>query len=156
MLPVDPEWRCDRSGDCCREPPFVLMTEAEADGLARFANAHWTMAQLGRLGFSRDAPGFVRLHAKPCPFLEGRATCTVYDIRPYNCRRFGCFRPDVATEPFSLAEAKPYEQFATIGCANLRNRLARSRVARRMYALMQRKAQRWALQHGWSANDAGA
>lgn len=27
-----------------------------------------------------------------CPFLLGRGTCAVYDVRPGVCRAYGCFR----------------------------------------------------------------
>jgi Fe-S-cluster containining protein len=94
--------------------------------------------------FSRDSgTGMVALSAKPCPFLEGRSTCAIYDIRPYNCRRFGCFRPNPAVEPFE-------EGSGPLGCLNFAERFAVSRVVRRAAASIQRKAQVWARAHGWS------
>ena len=92
---------------------------------------------------------FVYLDGKPCPLLrmDGTvATCTVHDIRPYNCRRFGCFRPDPATAPY---QAEPLDLHnLRLGCANLSDRLP-NRAVRRAYAQLQRKAQRWAVTHGW-------
>lgn len=88
---------------------------------------------------------FVQLQARPCPLLatdaEGKAVCTVYDVRPYSCRRFGCYRPDPATEP--------YEEGPDGECRNLVDRVYQSRAVRRAYALVQRRAQRWALRMGW-------
>jgi Fe-S-cluster containining protein len=101
-----------------------------------------------------DAFGtFVALRANPCPLLtqdgQGLATCTVHDIRPYNCRRFGCYRPDPEKEPYEPESFDLHR--ARLGCANLSDRIAQSRPVRRDYARRQRKAQRWALQHGWTA-----
>lgn len=86
----------------------------------------------------------VALKAAPCPFLSGTA-CTIYDIRPYNCRRFGCFRPSPKTEPLDWSGA--------MGCRNLEDRFAVSRIVRRAAALIQRKAMVWARAHGWSDHD---
>jgi Fe-S-cluster containining protein len=97
--------------------------------------------------FVAASDGFVALRARPCPLLEtdaaGHAVCTVYDVRPYSCRRFGCYRPDPAREP--------YEEGPDGECRNLVDRVMQSRDVRRAYALQQRKAQRWALRHGWTS-----
>lgn len=83
----------------------------------------------------------VALKAKPCPFFLFKE-CTVYESRPYNCRRFACMRPDPKTEPFQLNEADE--------CVNFWERMAVSREVRRLAVLIQRKAQRWARAHGWT------
>ena len=97
--------------------------------------------------FRVQPDGFVALAARPCPLLAtddaGRAVCTVYDVRPYSCRRFGCYRPDPAQEP--------YEEGPDGECRNLVDRVMQSRDVRRAYALQQRKAQRWALRHWWTS-----
>lgn len=93
---------------------------------------------------------FVYLKGHPCPLLQmdgTRASCTVHAVRPYNCRRFGCFRPDPHTEPY---EPEPLDLArGRLGCANLSDRLAESRSVRRAYARMQRRATHWAVTHGW-------
>ena len=102
--------------------------------------------------FQSPEEGFVELVARPCPFHEfinGKSTCTVHDVRPYQCRRFACLRPDPKTEPFQMAPISPFLRYGMVGCANLRDRLVKSRVARRMYEKIQRKAQRWGRAHGW-------
>ena len=97
---------------------------------------------------------FVFLRGHPCPLLStdgALAVCTVWPVRPYNCRRFGCFRPDPPSEPF---EPEPLDlERGRLGCGNLSDRLT-NRQVRRAYALMQRRAQRWALAHGWTNDDA--
>lgn len=148
--PVDPEWTCQMSGDCCRAVETVTMTPPEANLLVAWAEKHWTMRELGRLRFTPMRQGFVSMSAGPCPFLSGLNICTVHPIRPFHCRRFGCLRPDVKAEPLQMAPLSPFVMFGTIGCSNLRERLVQSRVARRIYGLLERKAQRWARDHGWT------
>ncbi len=133
--PVDADWKCQRSGDCCTQPAEVIMTSAERFHLLpRIPEGivtHW-----------RDVePGFVALEAHPCPFFIFNG-CIVYSDRPYNCRRFGCMRPDPKTERFELNDDGD--------CINLLERVKTSRIAQRLYGRMQRVAQRWARAHGWT------
>jgi Fe-S-cluster containining protein len=83
----------------------------------------------------------VAVKAGPCPFFVFH-TCLVYASRPYNCRRFGCMRPDPKTEPYEADD--PH-----FGCKNFTDRFLLSRQVRRLATLMQRRAQRWARAHGW-------
>ena len=82
-----------------------------------------------------DHPGFLYLNARPCPFLRGRSMCDIYEIRPYNCRRYLCGRTDPLSDPFDSAPVPAA--------------IVKSRPMRRLYLINQRKAQRWALTHGW-------
>lgn len=91
-----------------------------------------------KMQFRPAGGNFVALKAAPCP-LYAFDTCLVYDVRPFNCRRFGCMRPDVISEPFEADGS------------NMMVRVKTSRIARRLAATMQRKAQRWARSHGWKA-----
>jgi len=85
---------------------------------------------------------FTRLSAHPCPLLDG-TRCTVYAVRPFNCRRWGCFRADSTTEA--------YEPEANmLGCANLRERLLQSSQVRREYRRLHRQAEAWGRAHGWA------
>ena len=146
--PVVLPWHCQRSGDCCASVSQIVMTHEEAD----VVSAHTAIPLTFYIHPDRR---FVYLAGKPCPLLDyernaagerGAAVCTVHAVRPYNCRRFGCFRPDVRTEPY---EPEPLDlPRLRLGCANLSDRLANRKV-RKAYALMQRKAARWALTHGW-------
>ena len=139
LRPIAADWTCQRDGACCRQPAAVVMTPAERDLL---------LARRPDLAtrFTDRPDGGVALQARPCPLLatdaHGRAVCTVYDVRPYNCRRFGCYRPDPATEP--------YEEGPDGECLNLVERVLQSRAVRRDYAQHQRRAQRWADRHGWT------
>ena len=143
--PISLPWQCKRSGSCCRSVSQIVMTPQEAI-LIRDARP-----DLSLKWYQHADRRFVYLKGKPCPCLgsddQGLAVCTVWAVRPFNCRRFGCYRPDTEAEPY---EPEPLDvEHGRLGCANLSDRLAQSRAVRRDYALKQRKAQRWARAHGW-------
>lgn len=143
MRAIEKDWACKRSGDCCASVSQIVMTPQEAQVL--HAARPWL-----KFYYHTDQR-FVFMKGKPCPLLafdaKGLAVCTEYERRPYNCWRFGCFRPDPKTEPY---EPEPVDvEHMRLGCANLSDRLP-VRSVRREYAKLQRKAQRWALKHGWS------
>lgn len=129
--PVNAEWKCQRSGDCCTLPLEVVMTVQERQRLMAVIPqgivTHWR---------ETDDPKFVALKAAPCPLFVFHG-CLVYENRPYNCRRFGCMRPDTKAEPFELSGA------------NMMDRVKTSRAARRLATHMQKKAQPWAVKMGW-------
>ena len=128
------------SGDCCRAVATVLMTPEERTAIEQVIGFGWAKT----LHWSPDETGrFVRLKAHPCPFLQADNKCGVYEVRPYNCRRWGCFRACAAKEPL-----EPDHSF--LGAANTRDRWDQSRGVRRQLIQMQRKAQRWAWAHGWT------
>lgn len=146
LRPIDLGGSCQRSGDCCRQGPVTmtgdergLLLERRPDLASRFV---------------AESPDFVALQpvegSRQCPLLafdaHGLATCTVYDIRPTNCRRFWCGRPDPAQEPFETDD----RWCAVMGCKNLTDRVLQSRPFRREMAQRQRKVMRdWGLKHGW-------
>lgn len=129
------QWRCHRSSDCCRNVGTVTMTPAERAELERASDRPMT--------FRDRADGFVDLVGAPaCPLLGDDGGCTVYAVRPYNCRRWGCFRP-TTDEPFALA-VMPTADLGTVPV-----RLFTSRPVARQWRRMQDAAQPWALAHGW-------
>lgn len=130
VRPVDPEWHCQRSGDCCTKITEVVMTKQEASSITFHAPPQIV------LHFRPVDDKFVALKAEPCP-LYAFKTCLVYAHRPFNCRRFACMRPDVKAEPFEMSGA------------NMMDRVHTSKVARKMAQTIQRRAQRWARKMGW-------
>lgn len=152
---VDADWHCQRSGDCCTLPDYVVMTVEEQAVINDFAEHNLPISRLNRINFDPWRPGFVALIAHPCPlheFIDGRSTCLVHPVRPYNCRRFACLRPDPHTEPLQLTPLSPVLRYGLVGCANTRKRLIQSRAARRLFDTIQRRAKRWAITHGWKEN----
>lgn len=121
-----PEWACSRRGDCCRQPAYVVMTPQERTAIEQ--------ASTRPLSWSPDAdPRFVRLSAGPCPLLDPSGLCSVYEVRPFNCRRYLCGR-------------EGHQPFVNTGVPV---RVLLDRDFRRQYERNQRKAQRWALTMGW-------
>lgn len=133
--PVDPHWTCQQSGECCSLPPEVVMTREERLEVLRAAPEGIKTA------WREIDERFVALKAHPCPFYIFK-TCLVYASRPFNCRRFGCMRPDPKTEPYEMGPEGE--------CLNQMIRISTSRVALRLAKLIQRKAQKWARKHGWT------
>ena len=89
---------------------------------------------------------FVRLKTVGgCPFLarelDGTASCTIHEARPYQCRRFMCGRPD--------PDAEPFEMGGPLGCRNLSDRLDSSYQFAAFYRTNQRHAQKVAVTMGW-------
>lgn len=105
-------WTCTRCGECCRTEPAIAVSDAERALLE---------ARRDGLVFQPDhRPGYWQMQAGPCPFYADG--CTVYDIRPYNCRRY----------------------------ASLKGFTGSARDAQRVRVLYQRRAQtRWGHAHGW-------
>ena len=136
LRPIVEDWHCAKSGECCRATPAIRMTVQEAAVLLE--------RTVGRdLRWRVSVPsGWVELIAGPCPLLEGNR-CTVYDVRPYQCRRFQCHR----------APGEVFDPSGPLGCANLSERLTQDRETRRAYALNQRKAMKWANRHGWTGQE---
>src|SRR5689334_8410128 len=117
-------WTCRKEGSCCREPDEVVMTHAERAEIERAAASSvvlsWREHEDGR---------FVRLMAHPCPLYLGE-TCAVYDVRPFNCRRFACQRADYTTQRYDQGP--------------------QTRQDKRQLIVIQRHAQKWGRSHGWS------
>lgn len=141
LRPVMVPWTCHRTGDCCTSQPYVLMTTEEQQGVIAATTKQLTW-------MVKD--GWAALKAAPCPLLErdaqGLAVCSVYDVRPYNCRRFACGRVSPETEP--------YETGASGECVNMTDRLTQSKPFRSWARRLQRQAQDWADAHGWRTDDA--
>lgn len=107
-------WTCTRCGECCTTPPFVTVTTQERAILENRGPAVFV---------PDDKVGFSRMLAAPCPFYADG--CTVYDVRPLNCRRY----------------------------ASMKGYTGSARDARRVQVHIQRKAHaRWGHAHGWTAD----
>lgn len=129
---IEKGWKCKQSGDCCTKTREIVMTKEEAAVLVHQAPPTITL----QFRPIPDTDRFVAMKGEPCPLFVFK-TCLVYDHRPYNCRRFGCMRPDPSAEPFDPDGANQTE----------RERV--SKEALKMGKWMQRKAKPWAEAHGW-------
>ncbi len=112
------------------ETPAIVMTTAEWDVLKDRPSVRPVVADT-----SRADTGWIALKAAPCPYFDTAAKeCTVYESRPFNCRRFQCGRWDVTTQPFTISP------MAIIRADN---------DLRWSYDRNQRAHTEWALAHGW-------
>src|ERR1700680_2650030 len=123
--PVDSHWRCVGDGACCTKTAEVIMTKEEPAELVHASQRDIVMT------FRKVDDKFVALRAAPCP-LYAFKKCLVYAVRPYNCRRFICMRPDVKAERFDADGS------------SMMDRVKTSRVARRLAQVHQRRAMGWA------------
>lgn len=77
---------------------------------------------------------FIDLVAGPCPYLAGDR-CSVYDVRPYNCRRWMCGR-------------SPGEALTDLAAVPLK--VLTDPDLKAQYARNQADHQGWARAHGWA------
>ncbi len=134
-LPVKVPWECSRTGDCCHD---VVMTKQEWAGIqARRPDAPLPTPH-------KDAR-FVE-YVGTCPLLTEKKQCSVYDVRPMNCRRFGCFRPNVNVEPLTYDRGG----VGVLSCVNARVRFYENKEVRKQALRMEKKAQKWGSKHGWT------
>lgn len=133
------------------------MTVEEQAVVQEAADKVLTLGQLSKMVWEpSETAGFVNLKARPCPLLTevgGKPVCSIRESRPYSCRRFACLRPEPEKEPLQFVPLNNLLLYGNIGVINVRERLVHSRVARRMYQKVQRKAQRWARTHGWKEDE---
>lgn len=143
--PVVVPWTCKRTGDCCRVPGQITVSNAERDLL----QTHADRASRPLIWTHGKVDGFVQLDVGPCPFLGADAQCQVYEDRPYNCRRMMCGRVDPAKES--------YEQGGPMGCHNLSDRVETSLRFQEFYEANERRhAKSWATSHGWTRKQSPA
>jgi Fe-S-cluster containining protein len=153
--PIKLPWTCHQTGDCCRtKTPLTVTAEErtllEAQGNLATRPPVFTLhpdeeaqreALRARGEMIWPEVKFYQLERGPCPFLAG-SSCIVYDSRPFNCRRFMCGRVDPTQESF--------EEGGEMGCYNLQDRILTSARFEEFAAANQRRAQKWALEHGWT------
>lgn len=103
--PEQPPWyqdglqfTCTRCGKCCTgEPGYVWVTDAEAEAIARHRGeplrefvAVYTRMSRGRRTLREKANG-------DCVFWEAGRGCTVYPVRPPQCRTWPFWDSNVET-----------------------------------------------------------
>lgn len=127
-------WSCCKTGQCCEQVREVVMTHEERVEIERAVPPGVVLSFA-----SHDDSRFTRLLAAPCPLLKDQQ-CSVYAVRPYRCRTWGCFRDDYSQPP----------EMVPIPAAMLKNR-----SNRRQALMMERKARRWGWAHGWDESMTG-
>lgn len=89
---------CTQCGDCCTGAPgFVWVTDEELEAIANHLGR--PLAEVRAL-HSRSARGKRTLREKnngDCVFLDGKKGCTVYPVRPAQCRTWPFWESNLAT-----------------------------------------------------------
>lgn len=81
----NPPLQCERCGRCCSLPTEMDLFGSEVSAIAKHekigvSDFKW------KYGIKRMRSGMWLMPTAPCPFLEGKNTCTIYDLRPATCR----------------------------------------------------------------------
>jgi Fe-S-cluster containining protein len=91
-------FRCTRCGHCCTGAPgFVWVNDEEIAAIAAFRGE--TVAEVTAL-YTRPAGPERSLREKAnndCVFLDRKAGCTIYPVRPRQCRTWPFWESTVAT-----------------------------------------------------------
>ena len=92
-------FRCTRCGKCCAgpEPGFVWVTEDEVEMIAEFLGE--PLAQVNQL-YVRQLGRQRALREKAnhdCVFFDHERGCTIYKVRPGQCRTWPFWETNVAT-----------------------------------------------------------
>jgi Fe-S-cluster containining protein len=91
-------FRCTRCGKCCTgEPGFVWVNDEELQDIADFRGAQVaeTRARFTRLVGQRRSLREKANH--DCVFWDQEAGCTIYPVRPRQCRTWPFWESNVAT-----------------------------------------------------------
>jgi Fe-S-cluster containining protein len=91
-------FRCTQCGQCCTgEPGYVWVTDEEVAAIAEFrgepagqAEALYTRLVGGRRSLREKADG-------DCVFYDRAQGCTIYSVRPRQCRTWPFWESNVAT-----------------------------------------------------------
>ena len=81
-------FRCTRCGDCCRGEGYVWVEGEEIDAIARYLDldrGDFGRRYLRRVGAQ---PSLVDAPSGDCVFWEEGRGCTIYPVRPSQCRTF--------------------------------------------------------------------
>ncbi len=76
---------CTRCGACCRTSNPIDFTKEELRAVAKRLGTSYKRLKR-KLRATPRGDGRIMVPGKPCPFLEGRNHCTIYDLRPIVCR----------------------------------------------------------------------
>ena len=133
------KFQCYRSGWCCGAYVDKYTTQEEFD-IARVELLKHNIKLTG----SQLPNGFV-LWAKPCPALvmaNGKASCLIYDKRPYPCRQFLCGR-------MFAKDSRPFKDGYKFNMEYFDKLIASNPEFAKIKENMENKAAIWGKKHGW-------
>jgi Fe-S-cluster containining protein len=92
---------CTRCGNCCRnhgDYAFVNLSPRDLAEIPRFLGIS---AEEFSARYCTKEPGHfptLRMDAPQCPFLDANSRCTIYSVRPMQCRTWPFWRANLADE----------------------------------------------------------
>ena len=84
---------CNSCGKCCRECHPVDFMKEELRAVAKRLGTSYKKLKKKLNARPRGEYNVIAVPGKPCPFLEGRNECTIYDLRPHSCRLYPLGKP---------------------------------------------------------------
>ena len=78
---------CVNCGFCCQTSHPVDFRKEELKAVAKHLGTSYKKLKK-KIHARPGRPGIIFVPGKPCPFLEGRNHCTIYEFRPYVCRMY--------------------------------------------------------------------
>lgn len=81
---------CKRCGQCCREPGYVYLTEADVTEIAAFLGINVVEFTAKHTRLTADRAGLSLLEDVDgaCVFLGPQDECALQDVKPLQCRLF--------------------------------------------------------------------
>lgn len=133
-----PVWKCfDGCSGCCAN---VCMTIEERNAIFDVVDFPTRINLIERLETEYRGSNRLFLHG-PCPLLTEDNKCSVYDVRPLNCRKFMCGRKSIDEE---LRFSEDGDQ-----CLNHVERFAEDKEYRLLYRRNYKREEPWARRMGW-------
>ena len=94
---------CTRCANCCKTLE-TLVSEEEVARIAAFLKM--TVNDFSEAYLTEDEDGELNIHQLPCPFLGDDNLCTIYDVRPAECREYPhTNKPELTTRTMGLASS---------------------------------------------------
>lgn len=85
---ADGDLVCEQCGVCCRKVTPISITKREIKTIAKYLNTSPSkLRKKYSITYSKERDQWSMVGA-PCPFLEGKSTCTIYSVRMHVCREF--------------------------------------------------------------------
>jgi len=79
---------CIKCGECCRTSTPIDFTKSDLKNIAKRVGISYKKLKKRIKASPRGKHQIFKIPGKPCPFLEGRATCSIYDLRPLSCQKY--------------------------------------------------------------------
>ncbi len=92
------QFRCTQCGNCCTGAPgFVWVSEAELHAIAKFLGEPLEEVRALHTYVARNGRTLREKAGGDCVFFDRSAGCTIYPVRPTQCRTWPFWESNVST-----------------------------------------------------------